>query len=126
MQLTLDNDEFPAAEGNGLLSRLGRRKSWCLLGFGLTAAAVAVAFTAMPRTYRASASLLVASNEAVLRSGTASAEAQRLGDPADIESQMLILRSARLARFILQDPKVEAALVADCEATRSNTWATAL
>jgi len=126
MQLTLDNEEFPAAEGTGLLARLGRRKSWCLLGFGLTAAVVAVAFTAMPRTYRASASLLVASNEAVLRSGTASAEAQRLGDPADIESQMLILRSARLGRFILQDPKVEAALVADCEATRSNTWATAL
>ena len=126
MQLTLDNDTLPAAEGAGLLARLGRRKAWCLLGFGLTAAAVAAAFTALPRTYRASASLLVASNEAVLRSGTTSAEAQRLGDPADIESQMLILRSSRLARIILQDPKVEEALVADCEATRTNTWATAL
>jgi len=127
MQLTLDNNEdLPVSEGTGLLSRLLRRKAWCLLGFGLTAAVVGVAFTALPRTYRASASLLFASNEAVLRNGTASAEAQRLGDPADIESQMLILRSPRLARIILKDPAVEGALVADCEATRSNTWATAL
>ena len=129
MQLTLDNEnaEYLAApEGTGLLSRLGRRKGWCVLGFVVTAAIVGVTFTALPRTYRASASLLFASNEAVLRDGTASAEAQRLGDPADIESQMLILRSPRLARIILRDQAVAAALVADCEATRTNTWATTL
>ncbi len=129
MQLTLDNENaeyLTVPEGTGLLSRLRRRKGWCLLGFGVTAAVVGVAFTALPRTYRASASLLFASNEAVLRNGTASAEAQRLGDPADIESQMLILRSPRLARIILKDPAVEAALVADCKATLTNTWATTL
>ncbi len=126
MQLTLDHEESATAERTGLLSRLGRRKGWCLLGFGLTAAAVAVAFTALPRTYRASASLLFASNEAVLRSDNASAEAQRLGDPADIESQMLMLRSPRLGRVVLHDPAVVAALVADCEAAREGTWATRL
>lgn len=126
MQLTLDHEPLTDNEGTGLLARLARRKSWCILGFVLTAALVAGAFTALPGTYRASASLLFASNEAVLRSGNSSAEAQRLGDPADIESQMLMLRSPRLARIILEDPKVVEALVADCEATREGTWATRL
>ena len=126
MQLNLDHEEFSQAEQTGLLARLARRKGWCLLGFSLTAAMVTITFTAVPRTYRASASLLFASNEAVLRSDNASAEAQRLGDPADIESQMLMLRSPRLGRVVVRDPAVVAALVADCEAAREGTWATRL
>ena len=126
MQLTLDHDPSPAIEGAGILGRLARRKTWCLLGFTLTAAVVGAVFSATPRTYRASAALMVASNEAVLRSGSSSAEAQRLGDPADIESQMLMLRSPRLARAILEDSKVVGALVEDCEAARTSTWATSL
>lgn len=126
MQVTLDHDALAPKEGTGLLARLGRRKAWCLLGFVVTAAAVAVGFSALSPTYRASAALMVASNEAVLRTGTSTAEAQRLGDPADIESQMLLLRSPRLARMILDDPRVGDALAADCEATRQGTWMTAL
>ena len=126
MQLTLDHDEPASRDGAGLLARLVRRKGLFLLGFSLTAACIGVTFTALPRSYRASASLMVATNEAVLQSGNSSAEAQRLGDPADIESQMLMLRSPRLARMILDDPKLAAALVADCEAAREGTWLTRL
>ena len=126
MQLTLDDNDSAPSSGSGLLARLARRKTWFLLGFGLTAAAVAAAFTALPGTYRASAALMVASGDEVLRSGSPSAEAQRLGDPADVESQMLMLRSPRLVRQILDDPKLMAALVADCEAAREGTWATRL
>ncbi len=126
MQLTLDHDAAAVGSGTSLLARLGRRKAWFLLGFALTAAAICTVFSALPRTYRASAALMVASNEAVLRSGTSTAEAQRLGDPADIESQMLMLRSPRLARMILQDPKVVDALIQDCQAARDGTWATRL
>ena len=87
---------------------------------------VGTVFSALSRTYRASAALMVASNEAVLHSGTSTAEAQRLGDPADIESQMLMLRSPRLVRMILDDPKITTALVEDCVAARTDTWATKL
>jgi succinoglycan biosynthesis transport protein ExoP len=124
--LTIDGSAFAQSGGGGILARLSRRKTSFLLGFGLTAIAVAAAFTALPRTYRASASLMVASDDALLRSGAQSAEAQRLGDPADIESQMLMLRSPRLGRMILAEPKVANALIADCEAAREGTWATRL
>ena len=127
MQLTLDHDApLPRAEGFNLLARLARHKVVFLAGFVVTGAIVAAAFTSMQETYRASAALMVASNEAIMRSDNSSAEAQRLGDPADIESQMLMLRSPRLARIILDDPKVVDALVADCEATRRGTWLTQL
>lgn len=114
-----------AADGEGVLSRIARRKIWFLAGFLLTGAAVGGAFSVMPGTYRASAALVVAGNDAVLRSGN-SADQQRQGDPADIESQMLMLRSPRLMSIILNDPKVQAALVADCEAARDSTWLTRL
>lgn len=126
MQLTLDHHEPLDGHGFGLFSRLARRKMSFTVGFLATASLVAASFTAMQGSYRASASLMVASNEALLRSGSSSAEAQRLGDPADIESQMLMLRSPRLARVILDEPKVVQALVADCETTSSGTWFTRL
>ena len=124
--ITLDHEVPPRVDGNGLLTRLARRKAWFAGGFLFTAAIVAAAFTAMPETYRTSAALMVSGSEAVLRDGSSSAEAQRLGDPADIESQMLMLRAPRLARAILEDPKVVAALIADCEETRRGTWMTQL
>jgi capsular exopolysaccharide synthesis family protein len=134
MQLTLNNHATVQAtvqatghgDGTGVLARLARRKIWFLLGFSFTAATVAAVFTALPRTYRASAAVMVASNQAVMLTGTSSADAQRMGDPADIESQMLMLRSPRLARVILDDPEVMSALVADCKASREGTWATRL
>ena len=126
MQVILDHDVLASPAGAGLLTRLGRRKTWCLLGFSVAVGIIALAFTALPRTYRASAALMVASNEAVLRDDNSSAEEQRLGDPADIESQMLMLRSPRLMGMILDDPKVQDALVADCEAKQRGTWATKL
>ena len=122
MQMTIDHEVSATAAGSGLLTRLNRRKSAFLLGFCVTAGVVGLGFSALPRTYRASAALMVASNEAVLHSGTSTAEAQRLGDPADIESQMLMLRSPRLVRMILDDPKITTALVEDCVAARTNTW----
>ena len=119
--LTLAGAVMPPAV-DGLLTRLARRKGWFAGGFLLTLVVVAAAFTAMQETYRTSAALMVSGNEAVLRVGNSSAEAQRLGDPADVESQMLMLRSPRLSRVILDDPAVVAALVADCEATQRGTW----
>lgn len=125
-QVILDHEMPTRPGGDGLLARLSRRKGWFAAGFLLTLGVVAGAFTAMQETYRTSAALMVSGNEAVLRDGSSSAEAQRLGDPADVESQMLMLRSPRLARIILADPAVREALIADCEATRQGTWLTRL
>ena len=126
MQLTIDHDNGGPAAGPSILARLGRRRGWFLLGFTVTACAIAGVFSALPPSYRASAALMVASNEAVIRMGTSSADAQRLGDPADIESQMLMLRSPRLDRMILQDRAVQQALVEDCKAAEDGSWATKL
>ena len=125
-QLTIDHQLPVGSFSDGLLSRLARRKWWFAAGFLLTASVVAGTFTAMQEMYRTSAALMVSGNEAVLRDGGSSAEAQRLGDPADVESQMLMLRSPRLARIILNDPAVVAALVADCEVAHRGTWLTSL
>ncbi len=126
MPLTLDHDAPALAPVASLPSRLARQKKWFIASFLLTITLVGAAFSSIQETYRASASLMVASSEAVLATGGSSAEAQRLGDPADIESQMLMLRSPRLARVILDDPAVVAGLTADCEATRKGTWLTGL
>jgi capsular exopolysaccharide synthesis family protein len=118
------NHEPPRTAGSTIIASVARHKVLVLSGFLATAIVVAVTFSAIPRTYRASASLLIGGSEAVLRGGDSSAEALRQGDPADVESQMLLVRSPRLARMILDDPAVVRALLADCEAAREGTWFT--
>jgi succinoglycan biosynthesis transport protein ExoP len=128
MELTFDHDHIRDYDytrevaGEGLLARLGRQKTWLVVGSVLTLTATCVLYSALSVTYRASAAIMVASNEVALASSNSGAEAQRLGDPADIESQMLMLRSPRLAHIILDDPKVADALIADCKASRMGTW----
>lgn len=105
----------------GLLRRLRRRKLWLAGTFGLTLAAVAAALFSMPRSYRSSASVVIADNGALVDSSS-QAQAARIGDPADLESQMLMLRSTRLFEAVLQREDVRQALLRDCQAARGASW----
>ncbi len=42
---------------------------------------------------------------------------QKIGDPADMESTILLVRSPRLMRMLLSQPGMDEAALADCEAT---------
>ena len=100
----------------GLVGRLLERRWVFVTVFLLTLAAAGGAFTLLPATYRATATVIVAVQE----SGTTDASAawvEKLGDPADLESQLLLVKSPRLLRELLARPQVAAALREDCEAT---------
>ena len=116
------DDMMVLDDGTGLLKRLRRRKGWFAAVFVSVLALVVLVLAALPRTYRASAQLIVASDETLV-GGANQPQAQRaVGDPADLESQTMLLRSARMMGGILERPAVQAALLAECEATRASSW----
>lgn len=122
---TWSNDAAPPDDGVGLLRRLRRRKGWFILGSAALLSAVVAIVAVLPRSYRATAQVVVAGNEPLV-AGTAQNDALRLGDPADLESQVLMLRSPQLLDRILDDPRVYDALVRDCIASRAGWMAASL
>jgi succinoglycan biosynthesis transport protein ExoP len=96
-----------------VLQRLRRRKGLFALVLvavtGLSAAALAV----IPRSYVATGSIIVADQEPT--GATASAAwLQKMGDPADIESQLLLIRSSRVLRLALARPAAAEAMRQEC------------
>ena len=108
----------PINPGAGLFRRLRRRKGYFALAFLGTAAVFAVLYVLLPKTYRATASVIVAAHQP-LTGKTSEAWAQKIGDPADMESQMLIMESPRLRLALLQEPGIQDALHQDCQAAMS-------
>ena len=100
---------------SGLLARLRRRKGIFLFVFVVVLGIVAAAYFAVPRTYRVSASVLVSSADVVLGDPKAPAAQQTIGDPADLESQVVVLSSTLLLRDVLARPGIREALISECE-----------
>ena len=73
-----------------------------------------VALLVLPVRYLATASVIVAEQEPGA-SNMSPVWAQRLGDPADLESQLLLIRSSRLLRPVMSAPGVLAAVKQECE-----------
>ena len=75
----------------------------------------AVLLVVLPVRYLAVGSVIVAEQEP---GGTANVNssvwAQKIGDPADVESQLLVIRSPRLMRLAMASPGVVDAAVAEC------------
>ena len=110
-------------DGTGVLKRLRRRKGWFATVFVVVLALVVGVLAALPRSYRAGASLIVASDETLVGGSTTNSPSQRaVGDPADLESQAMLLRSPRLMSSILERPAVQAALLTECEAGQASSW----
>src|SRR5690348_2456166 len=99
-------------------NRLWRQKRVFLAVFLAIVGAAVAALVLLPVRYLATASVIVAEQEPGVNN-TSPAWAQKIGDPADLESQLLVIRSARLLRQVMVTPGVIPAVVEECERAAS-------
>jgi len=126
---SVSGGSFPALvleDESGILARLRRRRLTFLVTFAVVSGLVGVAYGLMPRTYRATASVLVSSADVVLGTPQTPATQQNVGDPADLESQTVVLSSTLLARRVLERPEIRAALIGECEMSQPPPFVAAL
>lgn len=72
-----------------------------------------IALLVVPVRYFATGSVIVAEQEPS-NSNASAAWAAKIGDPADVESQLLIVKSPRIMRLALDAPGVREAAIQDC------------
>ncbi|KAA0073613.1 polysaccharide biosynthesis tyrosine autokinase [Tardiphaga sp. P9-11] len=73
-----------------------------------------IALVVLPVRYLATGSVIVAEQEPS-NSNASAAWAQKIGDPADVESQLLIARSPRVMRLAMQQPGITEAAIEECQ-----------
>src|ERR1700759_553828 len=78
---------------SGIFARLRRRKLCFAVTFGTVVGLVTGGYFAVPRIYRATASVIVSSADTVIGTPQSAAAQQTIGDPADLESQSAVLSS---------------------------------
>ena len=93
---------------------LWRRKRVFLAVFLATLGAAVAALAVLPVRYMATASVIVAEPEPGV-ANSSPAWAQKVGDPADLESQLLVIRSPRLLRQVMNAPGVVPAVIEECQ-----------
>lgn len=116
MDATVDNPADASRdepERPGLLGQLWHKRLVVALTFGVALCLVLGLLYCLPISYLATGSLIVADREPVVGSSSP-AWAQKVGDPADMESTILLIRSPRLLRMLLADPALSAAVETDC------------
>ena len=113
-----ENAAQPAAAAPpSLLAQLWQKRIVVGVTFFLVLLLVLGLLSVVPVTYVATGSVIVADREPLMGSAnTSSAWMQKVGDPADMESNILLIRSPRLMRALLAQPGMEDAVLADCEA----------
>ncbi len=99
--------------GPGLFAQLWRRRWLFAAVFITTLAAVIAVLMVLPSRYSASGSVIIAEQEPNIGNASA-AWVQKLGDPADLESQLLLLRSPRMIRLAMAQPGFAAAAQTEC------------
>ncbi len=107
---------------SSLFARMRRRKMWFLSTTALTAAAVIGVYSITPKSYRASGTVLVAvsSGDTVLAPQDPQAT-EKLGDAADMESQLIMLKSPQLLHTILEkNPDIANALLKECQENQNS------
>ena len=118
MDATFDESveaESGAVKRPGIVGQLWHKRLLVALTFGATLFLVLGLLYVLPVSYLASGSVIVADREPIV-GGASAAWAQKVGDPADMESTILLVRSPRLLRMLLTDPTIDAAVQADCAA----------
>ncbi len=111
----------PPEDESGIFARLRRRKYTFLFTFIPVLGLVGLAYAVVPHTYRSTASVLVSSADVVLADPEAKSGGgggQNVGDPADLESQSVVLGSPQLVRDVLAQPAIRQTLIEECEASR--------
>ncbi|WP_257169998.1 exopolysaccharide transport family protein [Bradyrhizobium sp. SRS-191] len=110
-----------ALSGFDAVAQIWRRRGVFALVAATVLAVAVAALVLLPVRYLATASVIIAEQEP--GANTSAAWAQKIGDPADMESQLLVIRSPRLLRQIMATPGVVDAVVGECE--RGRMWGAA-
>ncbi|MGO9132774.1 MAG: GumC family protein [Methylovirgula sp.] len=97
----------------GIAVTLWRRRKIFLAVFGAVFGLSIVALIVLPVSYLATGSVIVAEPEPGLNN-VSGEWAQKIGDPADLESQLLVIRSPRVMRLAMQRPGVFEAVQREC------------
>jgi len=95
-------------------TQIWRKRGVFALTFLATCLLVLVALLLMPVIYVATGSVIVGDREPLTGANSPAWE-QKLGDPADMESNLLLIRSPRLLRLLLTEPAIGSVLLADCQ-----------
>jgi uncharacterized protein involved in exopolysaccharide biosynthesis len=96
---------------------LWRRRDRFLKVFASVAGVLALGLLSITPTYVATASLIIGEREPTINNASP-AWIQKLGDPADLESQLIVIQSPALMQKVLRRPEALEAAKADCEASR--------
>ena len=108
-------DKDPLTEGSQLgniLARLSWRPRLFGIIFAFSLIPVAFAFLVWPSHYQTKGMVVVGNLDSF--SSPQAAGTEKLGDPADLESQILIAKSSRMIRLALERPGVVAAIHEEC------------
>lgn len=110
----LDSFSMPGDEGARLQEQLWRRRDVFGWVFLLTLLPIIAAILVLPKQYYAAGSVIIGDQEPS-SSVASSAWVQKLGDPADLESQLLIVLSNRMLRLALSKDGIQDAVRRECE-----------
>ena len=109
-------DQAPTAQEGHLKiigARLWRRRRLFGIAFALLLGPVLLVFVLWPTHYQTTGMVIVGNLDPF---GSAPAVGtEKLGDPADLESQILIAKSPRMIRLALERPGVAAAIQEECQ-----------
>ncbi|WP_157516562.1 polysaccharide biosynthesis tyrosine autokinase [Methylosinus sp. LW3] len=103
--------------GRGLLAALWRRKVIFVVIFITILGAFIAALLVLPVQYMATGSVIVAEQEPGDNNSSA-VWAQKAGDPADMESQLLIIGSSRVLKAAIASPGILELALQDCAASK--------
>ena len=102
----------------GVMVRIWRRRMVFAVVFAAVMAVAIAALLLLPARYVATGSVIVATQQPGLDNSNP-AWTQKIGDPADLASQLLVIHSPRVLRLAMQDPKALAAVQRDCRRVRT-------
>ena len=113
--------ETLASESAGIWSQLRRRKFVFTVVATTVAALVAGAYFLLPKYYMAMSAVTVSPPQQILGT-SAPGELEKLGDEADLQTQLEVISSPRLLGQILTSADIAGALRNECEVQQSVSW----
>lgn len=124
MTVTLPVGSISAPEEGGVLgfaARIYRRRRLFYRVFFVTLLPVLAVILLWPPIYLATGAVIIGNQEPA-NSTASAAWIEKLGDPADLQSQLLILQSWRMLRIALARPGVGEAILEECRHRRSDSY----
>ena len=95
-----------------LFGRLWRRRGWFTMAFVAIMLPLSAVIGLWPSSFYASGTVIISNLEPA--DSSLSAAIQKLGDPADLASQLLVAKSPRMIRLALERPGVFQAITEEC------------